>query len=49
MIDFFINKQPIAGAGEGPRKQVIAIVKSNIFWVNNRETDAVENLFKQKL
>ena len=49
MIDFFTNKQPESGAGEGPRQQVIGIVISNIFWMIDRENDVVENLFSSKI
>ena len=42
MEDFFFS-HPNAGAGEEPRKQAIEAVRTNIFWIEEREQELVES------
>ena len=43
-MESFFKVNSEAGAGKSPREQSIEAVKTNIFWIDKREADLIENL-----
>lgn len=47
-MKFFFSTSPTA-VGSSQRQQALEIVSHNIFWVNEKEQDIIDNLFVPNL